>query len=186
MTRTAGMGARSARLLLFAALTLSASSTRLQGQAVPIAMMLNGPDDRSGPRFGVVWLTAGSATADSMNRRVAPIMTLLGWQFEHQFDQPEPEKPVPVIETILLLGGLEQNVALPSMTTILGLRQPNGWEGGFGALLTPAGPSLIVAAGVTQVVGNFNVPLNLAIAPGRRGLSISFTSGINERRFRRR
>lgn len=139
-------------------------------------------DDRSGPRFGVAWLTNGSVTAERMNRKVAPVMSLLGWQFEHQFDQRR-DLPLPVVETVLLLGGLEQSISLPSASFILGLRQPNGIEAGLGPLFTPAGSSLIIAAGVTQVVGNFNVPVNLAIAPGRRGASISLTTGFNERRY---
>jgi len=119
--------------------------------APPSVLLGRGIDDRSGPRFGVAWLTNGSVTAERLNRKVAPVMTLLGWQFEHQFDQSRPDLPLPVIETVLLLGGLEQNITLPSASFILGLRRPNGLEAGLGPLFTPAGSSLIVAAGVTQI-----------------------------------
>jgi hypothetical protein len=38
---------------------------------------------------------------------------------------------------------------------------------------------LAVAAGMTHSLGALNVPVNLAIAPGRRGAAISLTTGFN-------
>ena len=48
--------------------------------------------------------------------------------------------------------------------------------------LIPAGVQLAFAAGVTQSLGTLNIPFNLAVAPGRRGASISFTTGFNYKR----
>jgi len=183
------LGAHIAPLAIGLVLSLGSVARTAYGQVImpPIYEMLpSGPDDRSGPRLGVAVLTAGSLTAERMNRRVAPIMTLLGWQLEHQFDAGPDDIIRPVTELVFMVGGLEQGIALPSMSWIVGMRQQNGGEGGIGALLTPAGPSLVMAGGITQVVGRYNVPVNLAVAPGRRGVSISLTTGFNERRYRGR
>jgi hypothetical protein len=70
-------------------------------------------------------------------------------------------------------------VFLPSASWMLGLRQPNGWEAALGPTLTGAGVQLALAAGVTHSFGKLNVPVNLAVAPGRRGASVSVTTGFN-------
>ena len=139
-------------------------------------------DDRSGFRLGAAYLIGGSVTAERAGRRVGPLMTLFGWQLEHQFPTGKKDLPVPMTEFIVLVGGLEQGIALPSASLLLGLRQPNGWEAGVGPTVTGAGVQLVLGAGVTQSLGALNIPFNLAVAPGRRGASISFTTGFNYKR----
>ena len=136
-------------------------------------------DDRSGFRLGAAYLIGGSVTAERDGKHVAPLMTLFGWQLEHQFPTGKKDLPVPMTEFILLVGGIEQGIALPSASLLLGLRQPNGWEAGLGPTLTGAGIQLALGAGVTRSAGALNIPFNLAVAPGRRGASISFTTGFN-------
>ena len=58
------------------------------------------------------------------------------------------------------------------------MRGSNGWEAGVGPTLTGAGAQLAFAVGKTVPLGVLNVPMNLAITPGRRGASISFTTGF--------
>lgn len=136
-------------------------------------------DDRSGPRLGVAYLTSGSVTAEKEGRRLSPMTSLFGWQFERQFPTGMKDAPLPMTELVLLAGGIEQNLFLPSASLVLGLRQPNGWEFGVGPTVTGAGAQLVVAGGITRPLGNLNIPMNLAVAPGRRGASISFTTGFN-------
>lgn len=138
-------------------------------------------DDRSGPRVGVAYLLGGSVTAERAGKHVAPLMSLFGWQMEHQFDTGRRDLPVPMTEIVLLAGGMEQGIVLPSASWLIGLRKTSGWEAGAGPTLTGAGVQIAFAAGVTHSLGALNVPLNLAIAPGRRGASISVTTGFNVR-----
>jgi hypothetical protein len=86
---------------------------------------------------------------------------------------------MPVTELITLVGGMEQGLFLPSVTVLAGVRKPNGWEAGIGPSLTGAGIQLAAAVGITRPLGNLNVPINFAIAPGRRGAALSITTGFN-------
>jgi hypothetical protein len=148
---------------------------------VPSAANLFDEDDRSGPRLGVAYLIGGSVTAEREGKHVAPLMTLFGWQLEHQFQTGRKDIPVPMTEFILLAGGMEQGIVLPSASLLLGMRQPNGWEAALGPTVTGAGVQLAFGAGLTQSLGMLNIPVNLAVAPGRRGASISFTTGFNRK-----
>lgn len=141
-------------------------------------------DDRSGFRVGLAYLIGGSVTAEHQGKKVAPLMSLFGFQVEHRFDPGKKDVPVPMTELIGLAGAMEQGRFLPSLSWLVGLRQTNGWEAAIGPTLTGAGLQLAMGAGITHSYGELNVPLNLAVAPGRRGASISFTSGFNYRHGR--
>ena len=148
---------------------------------VPTGSPLVARDDRSGPRFGVAYLTTGSVTAENAGQHVAPVMSLFGWQFERQFPTGNATTPVPVTELVMLVGAMEQGAFLPSASWLVGMRKPNGWEAGVGPTLTGAGVQLVAAVGVTHRMGDVNLPINFAVGPGRRGASLSVTSGFNTR-----
>ncbi|HKW46191.1 MAG TPA: hypothetical protein VJN70_02045 [Gemmatimonadaceae bacterium] len=171
-------------MCLVALITLASLPQAATGQA-PIdgtrAEIITAPDDRSGPRFGVAYLTRGSETAKQLNKPFYPVTTLFGWQFEHPFDVG-PEFPTVISELVLLVGGLEQNVVLPSATWLIGVRQSNGFEFGVGPTITGAGTQVAVAAGVTHRFSSVNVPINVGVAPARKGVSLSLTAGFNLRR----
>lgn len=170
---------RAAHFLSLALSTLCVAATVLRAQMPPVRQaIIVENDDRSGPRVGAAYLVGGSVTAERAGRPVSPLITLFGWQIEHQFDAG-PGLPTPMTELLLLAGGMEQGVVLPSASWLLGLRRRNGWEFGAGPTLTGAGVQLAIAGGVTQSIGSLNVPVNLAVAPGRRGASISITTGFN-------
>ncbi|HZI40388.1 MAG TPA: hypothetical protein VFD67_01750 [Gemmatimonadaceae bacterium] len=146
------------------------------------AEIITAPDDRAGPRFGVAVLTRGSETARKELKSFSPVTSLFGWQFEHPFDMGS-EVPLRVMtELVFLVGGLEQNVPLPSATWLLALRKTNGFEFGVGPTLTLSGTQIAVAAGFTEQYGIVNVPINVAVAPARTGAAISVTAGFNLRR----
>jgi hypothetical protein len=152
-----------------------------QPPVVGHAVIITEPDNRSGPRFGVAVLTRGSETARQENKPFSPVTSLFGWQVEHPFDLG-PEMPTLVTEFVVLVGGLEQNVFLPSATWLIGMRQTNGMEFGLGPTVTATGTQIAFAGGITRKFGDVNVPLNLAIAPSRVGVSLSITAGFNMRR----
>ena len=103
----------------------------------------------SGPRFGLTALSTG--VVDELARRnidVGPNISQFGWQFEKQFYTRESGVAA-VNEWVVLLGGLDQGVALPSVSWLVGLRTREGAEFGIGPNITPAGVALALAAGVT-------------------------------------
>src|ERR1043166_1363786 len=115
---------------------------------LPPGVSLMSDDDRSGPRIGAAYLIGGSVTAEKEGKHLTPLTTLFGWQIEHQFPTGKKDAPLPMTELVLLVGGLEQNVFLPSASWLVGMRQPNGWEVGAGPALTGAGVQVALAGGV--------------------------------------
>ena len=81
-----------------------------------------------------------------------------------------------------LIGGLDQGVAIPSLSWMVGLRTRDGAEFGIGPNITPAGVALAVAGGVTFRAGTLNVPMNVAVVPSKVGTRISVLTGFNMRR----
>jgi hypothetical protein len=143
----------------------------------PVAKTVN----LSGPRFGVTVLGAG--VVDKLKERavnVTPVITQFGWQFEKQFYSNQGGLTA-VTEWVGLLGGLEQSVALPSLSWMVGVRTRDGAEFGIGPNITPAGAALAIAAGVTFRAGVLNVPVNLAVVPSKAGTRVSVLSGFNLR-----
>lgn len=137
--------------------------------------------DLSGPRVGMTWLSAGvHRKAREANLDIAPVISQFGWQFERQFYAVEGG-PAAVTEWVLLVGGLEQGTALPSLSWLVGLRTFGGSEFGVGPNVTPAGVALAIAAGVTKQVGVLNIPINAAIVPSRSGVRVSVLTGFNTR-----
>ena len=169
---------------LFASLSRTLSACAIIAAAHPLAAqatIIETEDRRSGPRVGAAYLIGGSVTAENEGFHVQPLMSLFGWQTERPFSTGIAGAPLPVVETVWMVGGIEQSRPLWSASFILGVRQPNGWEVGLGPTLTGAGTQFTFAAGVTHAVGLLNFPVNLAVTPGRRGASISLTTGFNRR-----
>ena len=135
---------------------------------------------RTGPRFGVTWMS--QETVDSIKSKydmdVRPVVTQFGWQFESQFASLE-NGPVALNEWILLVGGLDQGVFLPSLTWLVGIRTPGGFEFGVGPNATPAGVALAMSTGYTFRAGALAVPVNMAIVPSRYGVRASVLTGFN-------
>jgi hypothetical protein len=139
--------------------------------------------DLSGPRFGLTLLSDGivEKLAERQLPVARPYVTQFGWQFERQFFTKDSGVTM-VTEWVALLGGLEQSMALPSLSWLVGLRTREGAEFGIGPNVTPAGVSLVLAAGVTMRTGTFNVPVNVAVVPSRVGTRVSVLTGFNMRR----
>lgn len=151
--------------------------------AEPVAVQ---PLSLSGPRMGITYLSPGiEAKAEELVAQgVAPVVTQFGWQWETRFFSIE-DGPTGVSEWVLLAGGLEQGLFLPSLTWLVGLRSSQGAEFGVGPNVTPAGAALAFAGGITLRNGPINFPLNAAIVPSRDGVRVSFLAGFNMRRDRK-
>ena len=112
---------------------------------------------------------------------ISPVVTQFGWQFEKQFYSTE-NGPTAVTEWVVLVGGLEQGVVLPSVSWLVGMRTMKGAEFGIGPNLTPVGAALAIAAGMTFRAGALNVPVNVAVVPSKSGVRVSLLAGFNTRR----
>ncbi|MSO81786.1 MAG: hypothetical protein EXQ53_00610 [Acidobacteria bacterium] len=141
------------------------------------------PVKLSGPRVGVTFLSDGivDKLRDESIIDVGSVVTQFGWQCEKRLSNSDSGL-TPVTEWVLLLGGLEQGVALPSLTWLVGLLARNGAEFGVGPNVTPVGVALAVAAGVTFHSGSLNLPVNLAVVPSKSGVRVSVLAGFNMRR----
>ena len=53
--------------------------------------------DRSGPRIGVAYIAGGSVTAERLGESLSPVVSLFGWQVEHQFSTGDKSLPMPII-----------------------------------------------------------------------------------------
>src|SRR5687767_14734043 len=84
----------------------------------------------SGPRFGITSLSDGIVEKFAENSlEIRPLITQFGWQFEKQFYSKDSGIAA-VNEWVVLLGGLDQGVALPSLSWLVGLRTKEGTEFG--------------------------------------------------------
>ena len=136
----------------------------------------------SGPRFGLTALSPG--VVDELHKReidVTSNISQFGWQFEKQFYTRESGVAA-VNEWVFLLGGLDQGVALPSLSWMVGLRTREGAEFGIGPNITPAGVALALAAGVPFRARKLTVPMNVAVVPSKVGTRLSVLTGFNMRR----
>jgi hypothetical protein len=149
-----------------------------QTSVPPVARTVN----LSGPRFGVTSLSEGVIEKLKTDRslEVRPLISQFGWQFEKQF-YSKSGGITAVNEWIFLVGGLEQDVVIPSVSWIVGLRTPEGLEFGVGPNVTPAGTALVIAAGITFRSGVLNVPVNFAVVPSSAGTRVSMLAGFNFR-----
>ncbi len=139
-----------------------------------IAEEVEGYDDYqySGPKVGMTVLGNGSAN-DYLEERGhgLPIISQFGWQFETRLFTLE-DKTSGLVEWILLAGGLEKGLFLPSASMIFGIRSGrNGLEVGVGPNLSLSGFGMAFAAGGSVPYGKINVPINLAVVPSVNQIS---------------
>lgn len=133
----------------------------------------------AGPRFGVTILDEGivERLKDDRGIDVSPTISQFGWQFEREFYSKQGG-PTVLNEWVALLGGLDQGVAIPSLSWMVGMRTTEGAEFGIGPNISPGGVALALAAGLTLRAGIVNVPMNLAVVPSKYGTRISVLTGF--------
>lgn len=135
----------------------------------------------SGPRFGFTVLSGESAELLKDEFDASPLITQFGWQFERRFFTLD-SGATGLVENVVLLGGLEQGILIPSWSGIIGFRDAKGTEFGFGPNISPAGIGLTFAAGMSVNLENkVNIPFNIAVSP-INGFRISILTGFNSMR----
>ena len=134
----------------------------------------------TGPRFGITLLSSGITDKLKKENQVqlSSVITQFGWQSERQFRTGLSDL-AGLTEIVVLVGGVEQNKVLPSLSWIVGMRTNSGFEFGLGPNVTPVGIALAYVAGMTHKVGDLNIPLNLSIVPSESGVRMSVLTGFN-------
>ncbi|NQY66259.1 MAG: hypothetical protein HRT72_00820 [Flavobacteriales bacterium] len=136
----------------------------------------------NGPRLGVTYITNGELTSTLKNKfGAAPVITQFGWQFESRFFTL-PSGTSGLIEGVVLIGGLEQGLFLPSLSGLIGLRSGEGTEFAFGPNLSLSGIGFAFTVGYTLTKNGINFPINLAVVPSPKGVRISIMFGFNARK----
>jgi hypothetical protein len=115
------------------------------------------------------------------NRNYSAFVTQWGWQFETLFTTSSEISGV--VEFVPLIGGVEQNIFLPSFNLLVGIRSNEGWDIGMGPALTLAGSGIVVTTGRNFQSGGINFPVNLAANFGEGGVRISLLAGFNAIRY---
>lgn len=157
-----------------------------------------GPRRLSGPRTGLTLLPPRAVDAANLATNgqfgSVPVITQLGWQVETRIFQLEGGL-TGVTETVMLVGGLDRGLVIPSVTFLTGLRLASGVESGIGPNLivnpnigaaedvgdasTYAQVGLALAAGFSPHIDDVNLPVNVAVVLGRRGPRVSLLIGFN-------
>ena len=92
-----------------------------------------------------------------------PVIAQFGWQFERQF--MNAGNTAGIVEFIPLIGGFEQGLFLPSLSTLVGIRNAKGFELALGPNLSLSGIGMVLGAGFNLKSGNINFPINIAYVP---------------------
>jgi len=163
--------------LAAALLTLAIAAPGFSQTLPPVARAVS----LSGPRVGATFLSQG--VVDKLSERniyTGSVISQFGWQIEKQFFSTSSDITA-VTELVGLLGGLEESLAIPSLTWLVGVRTRHGTEFGVGPNVTPAGAALAIAGGVTFRYGVLNVPINVAYVPAKAGPRVTILSGFSLR-----
>ena len=153
---------------MFCFLFLSFGTAQAEAPSTSVAEL-------SGPRVGVTYLSSGTTQSyiDS------PMITQYGWQFETKFASGKGMQGL--VEWVVLAGGMEKGMFLPSVSSLVGLRNANGYEIAMGPNLSLSGLSYVLAAGKNFQVGELNIPVNISWVPAHNNGShrMSMTLGFN-------
>ena len=148
----------------------------------------------SGPRLGAVFISASPASsflrgdlALDQTGELPPsfddfakgaLTSLYGWQFESRF--ADGYDVTGIVEWIVLVGGMERGKFLPSVSSMVGARLESGLEFAAGPNLSLAGVAMVFGVGYNFKAGDLNLPVNLAIVPGRTLTQESYNFGSSQ------
>jgi len=149
-------------LLIVSIFTLSQVDAQIQytSGSTPTSTQPRAAIDKlSGPRIGMTVITNGMIV-DELGSN---FLTQFGYQFEKQI--AGNEEIAGLIEGIVMIGGLEQGLFLPSISGLFGARSASGFEFAVGPNLSLAGAGLVIGVGKTIKMGSINIPINFAWVP---------------------
>lgn len=131
----------------------------------------------AGPRIGVTYLGSHRRQNVLTGKNLTSFMTQFGWHSE-QAVFPINGGPTLVIEEVFLVGGVEQQALVPSLTLLVGVRARSGLEFGLGPNLTMDGAALAFAGGKSFNLGGVSIPVNLAVVSSQTGMRTTLLLGF--------
>lgn len=167
------------RTLIAIALASASMASAASAQAPADTSTANIRGSFQGPRIGITILDAGvQDELERHNLNRVPVIMQFGWQWEQRF-VIDANAPVLASALMLLVGGPEQGVLLPSLSWLIGVRGRGGQELGIGPVVSLTGANLAIGAGVSTRKGDVNIPFNVAVVLGDPGYRISLLTGFN-------
>ena len=133
----------------------------------------------AGPRVGFTFISPGpiadflhdgfdfDGDEEKHGSTGSAMTTLYGWQWESRFADGGGQI-VGIVEWIVLVGGMEKGMFLPSASSIIGARMDNGLEFGVGPNLSLSGIGMVFGMGYNFKSGRLNLPVNISFIPGRK------------------
>lgn len=137
-----------------------------------------------GPRLGFSGFWPPDGFTSNVNELYpgdfVPIISLFGISIEQRLLLGETKSHF-AFQEVVLVGGLEQGIALPEGAVLIGYRDYSGFEFGAGPILHLGGVGVVVALGYTLSFKGMYVPFDLSlIIPSKdKPASIGFTTGFN-------
>jgi len=139
-----------------------------------------------GPRVGASYIFT---TSDEFTETVRelytsgdylPFYTLFGINFEQRILLGDTRSHF-AFQELVLVGGLEQSIALPMGAVLIGYRDWSGFEIGLGPLVNLSGVGVVAAIGWTISSHGVYVPIDISVSlPNRdRPASVALTTGFN-------
>lgn len=173
--RPAPASAQTSELQVHSLATVAGSGTTVQSLGLQ-------QSDWSGPRMGLMMAPGdGSISRRLKGHGLGSVVSQFGWQFERRI-VPFGGGPQLVTEAIPLFGGVEYGKLVPSVTLVMGMRSPSGFEVGMGPSFsvvsaTGINSGLVIAAGKSIDYGAVCIPLNLAVSINPKGTMVTVVAG---------
>jgi hypothetical protein len=134
----------------------------------------------AGPKIGITMVQAGSLASilrkdvgmftDEVRQewtgstgKYGAVMSQYGWQWESRF--ADGGNVTGIVEWIALVGGMEKGHFLPSVSSMVGLRNSKGIEFTVGPELSLGGVAMLIGAGYNFKFGELNVPVSITYVP---------------------
>ena len=136
----------------------------------------------AGPKLGITMVQSGSLASilrkdvsvfsDEVRQewtgstgKHGAVMSQYGWQWESRFS--DGGNVTGIVEWIALVGGMEKGMFLPSVSSMVGLRNSKGIEFAVGPELSLGGIAMLIGAGYNFKFGELNVPVSITYVPSQ-------------------
>ncbi|MEK7703101.1 MAG: hypothetical protein AAB317_03980 [Nitrospirota bacterium] len=134
----------------------------------------------SGPRVGFTHFTKGlrKQILEEEGVEVRSLVAQFGWHFEKTISMNE-EGPMLVFTLAPLLGGVDHNISLTTVSGLVGIRGASGMEISMGPTWFEDETAVTYAVGTHVRSGHLKIPFNLSVTPLQEGTSITFLTGFS-------
>jgi hypothetical protein len=167
-------------IVILAALVLSTPLFADDGEGPEAFSIIVGPRVGVSGTIAVPEVFSSSVSALYPSGTYFPVLTLFGLTVEQRILLGSTRSHF-AFQEVVLVGGLEQGIALPEGAVLIGYRDYSGFEIGIGPILHLAGVGVVAAAGYTFSFKGMFVPVDLSVIIPNAGrpASVALTTGFN-------